>query len=348
MELTTGGKNLRSVLEAVLSDSAGLDTTDALVSRVDEIAFASINRKARRGKLPTRRFGIALKDLTRDCTAELYQRDDAGHFVRIRAYFRDVDLSKVSDDELTVMFRRLICSNVRENLFRLYGEFDPGLSRIIRGLKLAIKSHDELYLEQRRSEQWIRRCIGNSSPEAENGLSEDILESRVLSILHGKADLRQVVDALASFMQDHSLQSLPRPLNGLAQDVREAMFREWSAEECGMDERVLRLDDLARLITRAVNLERPCFYASYVEAGKIPLETFELYCSAVQEILQGQYVHGSYRKISFYKALRTYMPDLTEISYRRDHRNVLEYLVKRTRKKFFRLWYDEEFVRPFR
>lgn len=56
------------------------------------------------------------------------------------SYVAAYDINDFSDEETYFLLQRLVLARVRNGLFRLYGEVDPQLARILRNVKIAARS----------------------------------------------------------------------------------------------------------------------------------------------------------------------------------------------------------------
>jgi len=87
-----------------------------------------------------------LEDVAIDCIAGLFMRNDKGEFTQLQRYFGPKIESDMVLNELeaTSMLRRLIVKKTKQELSRIFRERDPEGAKIIRNIKVAIRSSNEL------------------------------------------------------------------------------------------------------------------------------------------------------------------------------------------------------------
>jgi hypothetical protein len=83
-----------------------------------------------------------LEDLALDCIAGLFMRNEGGEFIQFKKYFErsSTDLEEIEDAEIMVLLRRLIIKKTKQELSRIFKERDPEGAKIVRNIKVAIKS----------------------------------------------------------------------------------------------------------------------------------------------------------------------------------------------------------------
>lgn len=330
--------NLRAAVESLVTPGHDRHATRFFFTLCWQYASAYLQRKEKMGRLQTAIFGLSVDDLAIDCFADLFGRDEAGRCYEIHAYFESLDWDTMPDAELEVAFRRLIFSKVNEGLFRRYSESDPTLARIIRNIKLAVKSRHDLLLLSRGHEQWIA-TTGTpphlfSAPLA----PPTLLEAAIVSKMGVSSGVPDTLTVLITFVSDRPWYAAAYPLIGFAQVVRTAFITIEAASIPGLSD-TYHLETVSDAVARAVRSVHRGKYAVYVAGGKVPLQTYNAYLDVVQANLSSDYSEAGTAHISLYQALAASLPSLTESEYRSRHRNILEYLTRCAREKligFFR------------
>lgn len=98
-----------------------------------------------------------LEDLALDCIAGLFMRNDDGEFVQFRKYFyqNEMNPDELDEVELLVMLRRLVIKKTKQELSRIFKERDPEGAKIVRNIKVAIKSSDEFQSFKEMGREYI-------------------------------------------------------------------------------------------------------------------------------------------------------------------------------------------------
>jgi hypothetical protein len=293
------------------------------------LAQAYLHTKRRRGQLQFT--DLAVEDLALDCVADLFARDEDGTFPVLKTYFGE---ATGSDEETHVALRRLVFSKVNESLFRRYREADPGLAKIIRNVKDAVAATEGLYVERRGRRSWVRvgaegRGAGDRLPIA----PPELLEAFFGAAIDHRVQVRDLVRCFVSFVDGHPHYDRGYPITALAQAIRAAFTCVGVADaDAGPADPVFHTFEVDEAIRSAVERVGAEKEAQYVGRGKVDAGLYGAYVQAVRVQLEGQYLNGA-EPVSNYEALSRQVPDLEEGAYRRDHRNVVEYLGKLARAR---------------
>lgn len=126
-----------------------------------------------------------LEDLALDCVAGLFMRNDDGHFIQFNKYFLQnaLNIAALCDADIMVLLRRLVIKKTKQELSRIFKERDPEGAKIVRNIKVAIKSTDdfESFKEMGREYIYLRngkshsngRLNGNGHVFPQNGHSNN-------------------------------------------------------------------------------------------------------------------------------------------------------------------------------
>ncbi|MFQ5708624.1 MAG: hypothetical protein ACE5HO_14300 [bacterium] len=106
-----------------------------------------------------------LEDLALDCVAGLFMRNDRGEFIQLNKYFHHNSscLEEMDDVEILVLLRRLVIKKTKQELSRIFKERDPEGAKIVRNIKVAIKSASDFgtFKEMGREYIYLNNCNGN-------------------------------------------------------------------------------------------------------------------------------------------------------------------------------------------
>ncbi|MCG8607077.1 hypothetical protein MJD09_19095, partial [bacterium] len=91
------------------------------------------------------RSGGELEDLALDCVAGLFMRNENNEFVQFQKYFcqNSVPVEQLDEEEVEILLRRLVIKKTKQELSRIFKERDPEGAKIVRNIKVAIKSSDD-------------------------------------------------------------------------------------------------------------------------------------------------------------------------------------------------------------
>ena len=334
------GLGIKEQIASVVSSHPDRLAVRALVDQSYRFAFAYLRQKARRGRVRADLFGLSLEDLALDCFADLFQRSDDGRFEQIATYFESLGWEKLRDEELYMALRRLVFSKVNDGLFQRYRGIDASLAKIIRNIKNAVKANPDLSLVRHKRELWLIAGAEGTALTPQPTAPNEILEAFLASQLSGSDELRAVVGTLTHFTENHSFYANGYPLTAFAQALRAAYVCVGEAsvpeEETGFP--AYEVQQAIYFTTRSVKND---MHSSYVAKGKVNAPVFEAYFSAVCDILNAQFISDAPPVESYFDALRSYMPGLSKLYYRQEHRYRLEYLAKLSRGRLLHYLKDE-------
>ncbi len=316
-----------------------------------------------------------LEDLALDCVAGLFMRNEDGEFIQFRKYFQNnaPNLPELDDVEILVLLRRLVIKKTKQELSRIFKERDPEGAKIVRNIKVAIKSSTEFETFREMGREYIYTLNGindnanNSTDASDIGSTNGTIEAMQL-----EEDLSN--DAFKEFLRK-TQPSIPEgslrgeylnvfcPKDPVSAGIRKMLC---VVREDERYQNYLPLDMVARIM-RNTNLEmvRDRLAAQFTDTS--PLDDLKLkeiekrkqaVLGRIQIKIQGQYVNT--QKISpekgeiYYKALceilddisqgkkydsyikhlKRYMPALSQKAYRSQERTIFEYLGKLIKKWF--------------
>lgn len=333
-------KGIKGSIASVISPQPDRLAVRALVDQSYRFAFAYLRQKVRRGRLRPELFGLSLEDLALDCFADLFERNEEGHFEQIATYFESVQWQKLQDEELYMALRRLVFSKVNDGLFQRYRGLDASLAKIIRNIKNAVKANPHLSLTRHKRELWLVAASEGSALTPQPSAPTEILEAFLASRLSQSDDLRTIVGAFVEFAGERPFYANGYPLTAFAQTLRSAYVcvGEASVMEEEQGYPAFEVEEAIHLTTRSVKSD---MHSSYVAKGKVNVPVFNAYFSAVRDILNAQFINDAPPVDSYFDALKSYMPELSKPYYRQEHRYRLEYLAKLSRGRLLDYLKDE-------
>lgn len=298
-----------------------------------DVALAYLKYKIKNGDRYILTYYDRLEDLAWDCIADLFERDENGHFSQLETYFKNVEINAIHEGDLVSLTRRLIFSKVNDGLFRNHKNFDKSLSKIIRNLKLAAKGHPEIDITIVNNQtSLVFEIEENDGPS----IPPEILEAWLFRHIEPKLNTKDILELVFELFRQNQVYNNSIPVVWLAQSIRHVYtkmngdFKEVPAHS----KPNFFNGELTAFIEQIIDLKKGDLYKSYVETGKISSTLFDHYLNAVVEILHDDFIEDDPVADSYFEHLAKYMPQLKKDTYREDHRQYLEYLVKIIRKDF--------------
>lgn len=106
-----------------------------------------------------------LEDLALDCVAGLFMRNDKGEFVQLIKYFKPYldSIEEMDEVEVLVLLRRLVIKKTKQELSRIFKERDPEGAKIVRNIKVAIKSCSDFASFKEMGREFIYLNLSNGN-----------------------------------------------------------------------------------------------------------------------------------------------------------------------------------------
>jgi hypothetical protein len=159
-----------------------------------------------------------IEDLACDFVADIFERDESGYYPQIARFFSDLAIEVVPEEVLLSELRRLVFNKVRDNLYRYQKAHDPGLHRIIRGLKIACTEAGDLHHKNGSI------VLENDATRGKPEISFELLEIKLCRILKRHQSIRNVLQELMQMLVDQQEHSPRIELIQLAMAIRNVEF----------------------------------------------------------------------------------------------------------------------------
>jgi len=271
--------------------------------------------------------GICETDLAMDCIAELFRRNESGSYVALKAYFGSFDIAEADDAELAVHLRRLVSSAVNQTIFRLLGDLDPGLSKIIRNIKAGVVSLKTFNEMEVRGEGCIAPTLVDPLPHLPF-MSNEGLTSLLMDSVRGGERTPHLLAALACVLRNQSNCTRAIPLVRAAMVFREVLaLKETSAPNVTQIVEPSREVELHQAIDKACDDVYETVEKKYLHTKGLPRDLLDSYFRAVRHFLISR-LEGQNEEPTLLESLRTTGFCIAQEEYRRVHRQRVEYLAR--------------------
>ena len=341
-------------------------TEFVIISQKIAISYLKYLEVIGRNIRPKRSDGVnELEDVAIDCIAGLFVRNNHGEFTQLQRYFGPkIETNAALDEvEASCMLRRLIVKKTKQELSRIFRERDPEGAKVIRNIKVAIRSSKELKSFKEMGREFIfiynnfldseTDCFDESSAgsNVETEQTEQILRDESERFKHAIPEkiLYQHFlekydpsDSVATMMKKmlEIVDSFPEFQNYLAIDIIATIIRDVTFQH--VRERLsnnvdvnsplsdLQAKEIEQVNQSIIDVIHKKIDQQYLKKKKISPEKADIYCRAivdfVNELTQGKETDSNFRY------LKRYIPSLTQQQYREKERSIFEYLVKITKK----------------
>lgn len=324
---------LKSLISSIISQDAPPGSINEFIFLCRKIALVHLRRKIGNGHLSLDFFHTTLDDLALDTIADLFNRDEEGRFIQLQAYFEGLSIEESSEENLLTHTRRLVCSRVNQNLFRLYQEIDPSLGKILRNVKLAVGALQSFVVVERFNEQ----CIVPGMCETLEHLPK-IERTDLEQEMHLRANGTESIPSLLAKLSQYLREQTDRSRIISLMDVAITFRSVYSSKHEGALEEPHQGDHLVENEARVI-IESVCrttkdeLQERYVEKQKVETAMYENYFKVIQQTMVSQIIGRNGEGDSLFESLRAFVPDLAREEYNKRHKSKLEYLARLTRKR---------------
>ncbi len=293
-----------------------------------------LKHKINHGRLDPNFFAISIDDLALDCIAGMFRRNEKGDFVRIKNYFRLFDVESLSEDELLIRTRRLVCSSVNDELFRLYKYEDPSLGNIIRSIKSALKYVPNIFSERVEGEVWLYVEAENEEDDDLPVIPFELIYLRLSDRFSCSMPVRQVIREFIDILKSQKNYQKRYPLIGLAYLIRSLYISVGDTEPVvSYPEEFVLDNELLNLIKESSASVKVRMEKRYVNRKKLPRPIYDGFFRAIEDLLEAQCVQNDGFDYSFFDYVKRHNSSISAQKYRKVYRASFEYLVRLTREE---------------
>jgi hypothetical protein len=270
--------------------------------------------------------GLDVRDIAFDTISDLFARDGEGRFPVLAAYFAAHDLTTITDEGSYILLQRLVLGRVRNGLFRLYGEMDPQLARILRNVKIAAHSLGVFTEIDRTAETCLAPALCESNQHLP-AVDVEQLTAWLDERATGNEFIPELLGHCARVLSEQTACSRVVPLITIGLAIR-AFYEHKRTPQLAdhiawIDEGALDAEQAIRQCCAALKVHT---YPRYVDRGKVGPEIFDVYFRVIEEMLAARFLQNDTGTFPLSECFRKHMPGIPLQEYRKTHRSQLEYL----------------------
>ncbi len=296
---------------------------------------------------------LELADLAMDCIAELFGRDDSGRFPQLKKYYEGkfAEMPFINDAEVLILTRRLIVRKTKQELSRIFRERDPEGAKIVRNIKVAIRTAPDLHLFRELGKEFVYHgpLLANEPNGSQSAalahylrrtqppLPEELLHKLFLDNFHAGDSVSVSIRRLLQELHERQEYQNFCALDAVVKLVRYVKFdvcreRIAAGESVTTPSDDLESKEMEEYITVVMNSIWSRLDSQYLRTRKLPLDKAHIYHRALRDVLYDLIQKRD--TSSYYRNLKFYIPELTQREYRQQERSVFEYLAKLAKKEF--------------
>lgn len=371
----TKTSNLSSLASSVCTGNYKETELIEFVNLVQKISLSYLKYQEITGKhirWERRNHTGELEDLAMDCIAGLFMRNDQGEFIQLKKYFghNANNLEQLDDVEIMVLLRRLVIKKTKQELSRIFKERDPEGAKLVRNIKVAIKSASDFASFKEMGREFIYldntngKCPHNGIPNngsngehhlhlnSNNGngklntaylrkhqptIPEKSLRGEYLNLFCPKDPVSTSIRKMLYVVKNDERYQNFLPIDMISRIMRHTnmeMVRDrlnsQGQNSSPIDD--LKLKEIEKRKLLVLKKIKEKIQNQYVNANKISEKKGLIYYNALCDILED--ISQGKKYDSYFRHLKRYMPHLTQKEYRTQERTIFEYLGKLIKKWF--------------
>jgi hypothetical protein len=307
-----------------------------------------------------------LEDVAIDCIATLFTRDEKAQFIQLKKYFANFvnDIDPITDNDILIKLRGLIIKKTKQELSRIFRERDPEGAKILRNVRVALKSAPDLGSFREMGREFLFSEISATSADAdpdriltkqeitprgeENpgksrdelypnfrrrqpAIPERVLRQEYLNHYSPKdpvsIQVRKMLWIVGRNSEYQNFVGLDVVVD-IIRTMNQEMFHESIITEVESESPLdrLRNKEIEKVVYSSINFITQKIEKQYVEKNKIAQEKAKIYLNTIIDLIQ-DLANGRTTDSNFSYLIR-YLPEMTQKQYREEERSIFEYLVK--------------------
>jgi hypothetical protein len=326
--------SLKSLLESVQANPHDGRAVNVLVRHAYQQALVRVRQLHYSGRLHLQQHHISLESLAFDCIAELFARDETDAFHELYDGFSGPwSLSELDDVSVASRFRSMVFTHLHQGLIRTYKELDPIFSKILRNVRLTLRSMPGVEQYERLGLRYVSPVAAEHRCEHLPDLQFHVLQQFAGALPAGTRGTRLFLERMLNVIAQQNEYRRSCALFDLTLVLKHHIVRERvPLESIATEEHSVLGLDISTIVGEQMQMVRTRLYQEYVRNGKLTEELFASYSGALNDLITDLFVLNNGQDLAHPDYLMPYMPGLSRESYRREHRAYFEYMVKIARR----------------
>jgi hypothetical protein len=279
--------------------------------------------------------GLTIVDLSYDCIAEAFARDERGAFCHLENFVSvfQRDFETVPDKEVFLAYKSLLIRIADAQLARLYAQADPTGAKIHRNVRDCVKQ-SLLFILEKDYRGLVLRPKNSIESELRSAFPMEELEKEFLNRIDHIGTTQQMLQLCHEILTEQPTYRQSIPLVDLVQIFKKVYGgkTESIAQDHPFAFDGLTKFEIDQIRTQVEIALKEKIVLTYLARGKLNRKEAETVFNAFQDILE-DWCNGEQSQSSLYHYLNEYLP-MAEALYENTLRTKMEYLLKVAREEF--------------
>lgn len=265
---------------------------------------------------------VTLQELAIDAIAPLFERDDAGSFIRIIKAFNDWN-PKIEIEEQAVFFlNRLVAKSTEKYVAELLRQSDPFFSKILDSITYFTEKHS--YKK--------KLMIGKTYIVEDENFKKigSLPDSKFIYELPIElfSNNNMIIPELFNYLKNKTDKAAAIPLNALVIKLKQMKSSFFNLSDNTSNGNEAEIDSI---VNKALDITFTKMQETYVNKGKLEENEAKGIKKAIESIVNDMRDGGI--NPGLHKYLMEQLPDLTFEEYEGRYQNIFEYLFKILKKE---------------
>lgn len=265
---------------------------------------------------------VTLQELAIDAIAPLFERDDAGSFIRIIKAFNDWN-PKIEIEEQAVFFlNRLVAKSTEKYVAELLRQSDPFFSKILDSITYFTEKHS--YKK--------KLMIGTTYIVEDENFKKigSLPDSKFIYELPIElfSNNNMIIPELFNYLKNKTDKAAAIPLNALVIKLKQMKSSFFNLSDNTSNGNEAEIDSI---VNKALDITFTKMQETYVNKGKLEENEAKGIKKAIESIVNDMRDGGI--NPGLHKYLMEQLPDLTFEEYEGRYQNIFEYLFKILKKE---------------
>lgn len=265
---------------------------------------------------------LSLDEFSIEAIAPLFIKDKHSETISIKISFDNWEPTIKTDEDVLFFLNKIVASRVDQHIVSLLREEDPFFAKILDSVNYLIKSQGYKKIQSFGKTYIIGKEYEVSDTRFINQKEFEDIPSHLFK------DKKILISGLLGYLEKETNLAAAIPVNELIYKLKHINFAEYSVPETSeITRKQFEMDEIINLAKESAVQK---LYKSYLERGKLNYKEAESLGKALFDICEDLKNGGI--NPGLYEYLKPHMEELSKDAYVENYHNILEYLLKFTKR----------------
>lgn len=264
---------------------------------------------------------VTLQELSTDAIAPLFERDEAGVFIKIQSAFENWQPPIETEEAALFFLNRIVAKSTEKSVSEILRQSDPFFSKILDSVNYIIEKQD--YKK--------KQILGTTYIVKTEDIKRlgSLPDSKFISELPAEIffDVNKMLPAIFEYIEN-SDRTVAIPLNALVTRIKQIRYLGFDFSESAVNGNEIEIESITK---KAIDITINKMEESYLQKKKINLKEAQSIKKAIESIIYDMRDGGI--NPGLHKYLMEQIPEMNFEDYEIRYQNIFEYLFKILKKE---------------